>query len=586
MGRTRSVQPALTFLDLFSGCGGFTLGLERAGLRCLAAIDFNAEAIQTFRHNFPNVPHVLHQDLTRYPPAELAAALVAPPLVVPPLGGGAGVQPSGCPVPRSPSTAATNHRPLTTDNPPLIDVIVGGPPCQGFSNVRQVDGANTGPRLVPDPRRHLYQEFLRYVDFFRPKVFVMENVPGIRSASGGEYFTRVQSESRALGYRVHSQTEKAWELGVPQKRQRQLIIGTRADLPHYFPSQLQPAPRVGLIDADDFVSLGEAIGDLPPVRVGQGDEARNYDMVRRQRHAETYGRRYLDAVLEIDRAQKLTAHRARTHSPRDLRDFAKLREGENCKEAMRRGIKFQFPYDKGTFKDRYTRQSRWELCSTIVAHLSKDGLMFIHPTQNRSLTPREAARLQTFPDWFEFPVARTHQFRVIGNAVPPLVSESIGIAISEYLEETMTQPLKFFLSPLPRTEQEAFSWLVPLLDLDRAALRRRPIEEFKRGWYAIGFIYAGLHPDGALDHGEVVIESLDDPAAERAPDKRLSVPYYERSGWPVVLAPIAAEAARRFEAGELDDHEFYCSEANIAGYCFRNPYLAQQVAMEREKLPA
>jgi DNA (cytosine-5)-methyltransferase 1 len=85
---------------------------------------------------------------------------------------------------------------------------------------------------------------------------------------------------------------------------------------------------------------------------------------------------------------------------------------------LKRGIEFEFPYDKESFKDRYTRQSRYRPCSTIVAHLSKDGLMFIHPTQNRSLTPREAARVQTFPDWFQFPTTRTHQFRVIGNAVP------------------------------------------------------------------------------------------------------------------------------------------------------------------------
>jgi DNA (cytosine-5)-methyltransferase 1 len=93
-----------------------------------------------------------------------------------------------------------------------------------------------------------------------------------------------------------------------------------------------------------------------------------------------------------------------------------LNEGENSKDAMERGVRFEFPYDKETFKDRYTRQHRNEPCSTIVAHLSKDGLMFIHPTQNRTLTPREAARVQSFPDWFEFPIARTHQFRVIGNA--------------------------------------------------------------------------------------------------------------------------------------------------------------------------
>jgi DNA (cytosine-5)-methyltransferase 1 len=300
-------------------------------------------------------------------------------------------------------------------------VIVGGPPCQGFSKVRQRDGSNSGPRIVEDKRRHLYREFLRYVDFFQPKVFVMENVPGIRSAEGGKYFTRVQQEARALGYRVHPQTEKAVDLGVPQKRQRQLIIGTHHDLPDYFPVELQRAPR-----AVEKPTLGEAIWDLLHVPAGGGEEEADYDMERRNSSIAKYGRRYLDETLEVQRATKLTAHRARPHSDRDLRDFAKLLEGEHCAEAVKRGESFEFPYDKESFKDCYTRQHRDEPCSTIVAHLSKDGLMFIHPTQKRSLTPREAARVQSFPDWFQFPVSRTHQFRVIGNAVPPLVFEAVA----------------------------------------------------------------------------------------------------------------------------------------------------------------
>ena len=97
------------------------------------------------------------------------------------------------------------------------------------------------------------------------------------------------------------------------------------------------------------------------------------------------------------------------------------------------GSSFEFPYSKDNFKDRYTRQSRWKPCSTIVAHLSKDGLMFIHPTQRRSLTPREAARIQSFPDWFAFPVPQTQQFRLIGNAVPPLVGEAVGAEVKTFL---------------------------------------------------------------------------------------------------------------------------------------------------------
>jgi DNA (cytosine-5)-methyltransferase 1 len=148
-----------TCIDLFCGCGGFSLGMERAGFTCLAAIDSNAEAITVFKKNLPKIPYILKDDLTKFGPQELAKL-------------------------------------LGTSN---IDVIVGGPPCQGFSTVRQVDGANHGERFVEDERRMLYQEFLKYVEFFQPKVFVMENVLGIRSASGGEYFSRVQKEARALG---------------------------------------------------------------------------------------------------------------------------------------------------------------------------------------------------------------------------------------------------------------------------------------------------------------------------------------------------------------------------------------------------
>lgn len=529
----------LTCIDLFSGCGGFSLGMERAGFKIRAAIDFNLEAASVFQRNFPHVPFALHKDLTKFAPPQLATL-------------------------------------LGTDS---VDVIVGGPPCQGFSTVRQVDGANNGVRMVQDERRFLYREFLRYVEFFQPKVFVMENVLGIRSASEGEYFVRVQKEARALGYRVHAQVEDCVELGLPQKRRRQLFIGTRLDLPDYFRPLLKPAPR-----ACDHPPLWEAIGDLPSLKAGEGEEVRDYDTERRKPHVERFGRRYLYSVLEVKRAAKLTAHRARPHNERDLRDFALLREGENSAEAIRRGIEFEFPYDKSTFKDRYTRQSRWAPCSTIVAHLSKDGLMFIHPTQNRSLTPREAARIQSFPDWFEFPIARTHQFRVIGNAVPPLVSEAVGIAVKSYIQRTMKNPkgIKFDLAPLPKDEKQAVHWLLPVIDLDKRALRVVPDSDFKRAWYSIAFLYTGLHPDSALEHGSRIAHDAQDYPPVSRVEPRLIRPYFEQSGWPVVLAPVAKEAWRRYESGSIKDDEFYCSEAQMAGICHRSPELAKEVREGRK----
>lgn len=502
--------------------------MERAGFQCLAAIDFNPEAVAVFKKNFPNVLQALQKDLTAFSPHDLAKL-------------------------------------IKTDE---VDVIVGGPPCQGFSMVRQRDGANSGPRIIEDKRRYLYQEFLRYVGYFRPKVFIMENVLGIKSAAGGKYFTRVQKEARAKGYRVHPQVEKAFELGVPQKRQRQLIIGTRLDLPAYFPGKLERAPR-----AVEDPTLGEAICDLPPLRSGCGDEVTEYDMDRRRAYIAKYGRRYLYGTLEVQRAAKLTAHRARPHSERDLRDFAKLREGEHCAEAMKRGEVFEFPYDKGSFKDRYKRQHRNETCSTIVAHLSKDGLMFVHPTQNRSLTAREAARVQSFPDWFEFPVARTHQFRIVGNAVPPLVSEAIGLAVKSYLDKTLKLqngvPLR--VKPLPANQYEGVQRLLTLVRAaDEKTLREVSREDFKRGWYSVGFLYAGLHPDSALEHGKALSNIAEYFPAIYNVEPRLLAPCYVQSGWPVVLAPVVEEAWRRYKAGEMRDDEFYCSEAVMAGMRYRN----------------
>ena len=129
-----------------------------------------------------------------------------------------------------------------------------------------------------DPRRQLYRELLRYVDFFQPRVFVMENVLEIRTAAGGEYFTAVQHEARQLGqvqgrpgYRVHAQVEDAYALGVPQRRLRQLIIGVRNDLPGYFPPDLRPAKR-----ALPGTNLGAAISDLPPIPAGDGEATRAY----------------------------------------------------------------------------------------------------------------------------------------------------------------------------------------------------------------------------------------------------------------------------------------------------------------------
>jgi DNA (cytosine-5)-methyltransferase 1 len=543
---TPSVSP--TFIDLFCGCGGFSLGLIRAGLRCLAAIDFNPEAVEVFRTNFADVPHVLEKDLSAYTPSKLAALL----------------------------------------NCDRIDVIVGGPPCQGFSTVRQVDAANHGTRVKRDKRRYLFRAFLDYVEYFQPKVFVMENVLGLQSAAKGIFFTMVQAEARRLKYRVHPQVEEAWKLGVPQKRRRQLIIGVREDIAGFFANNLDAAQRAFATTPTYTPTLWDAIGDLPSLAAGAGEETRAYDLAKREKFLSLRGvpaRHYLEKVLEVTKAAQLTAHKARPHNDRDLRDFLRIKEGEHGGQTEARGERLEFTYNRTCFQDRFKRQHRDQLCSTIVAHLAKDGLMFIHPTQNRSLTPREAARIQSFPDWFQFPVARTHQFRLIGNAVPPLVAEAVGEELRTFLESKSTgaDVIPFELAPLPKDEAQAVEWLRPFLnDPTPRFLKAAPAETFKQAWYAIAFLYSGLHPDASLDHGDRITRKpqQDYPLVQEL-EPRLLTPYYERSGWPVVLAPIAREAWRRYRADELTDDEFYCSEAQMAGMCHRNPSLAGEIRLAR-----
>jgi len=534
MSSTRAAgMRKLCFIDLFCGCGGFSLGLHRAGFRCLAALDSDPAAIEIFRINLPEVSHILQKDLTRYPPSELARLL-------------------------------GNARP---------DLIAGGPPCQGFSTARQHDGANHGTkRLIADDRRRLYKQFLAYVAYFRPRVFVMENVLGLQSAAGGEYFTRVQHEARLLGYRITSQIADAFDLGVPQKRRRQFIVGVRGDLPGFFPSSLTPPKRTVV-----GITVGAAIGDLPVVAAGKGFDEWAYDLDRRKAHLKRWGKtakRYLKKVLEVSKAERLTAHRARPHSARDLRDFDRLREGESSASAMRRGVEFEFPYSKDNFKDRYTRQSRWKPCSTIVAHLSKDGLMFIHPTQRRSLTPREAARIQSFPDWFVFPVFQTWQFRLIGNAVPPLVGEAVGVEVKTFIRAAgrrqrerrnrfreTAHPAR---NTMPQSRRAAATWLQEVSALDRRQLRLCVKPQFLRGWYSLFYLFPNLHPLNALDHGDVDAVWSPEQVALPGFESFASV-RFERSGWPVALELLGIEAWRRYLARQLTDKEFYCVEAQWLG---------------------
>lgn len=377
-----------TFIDLFCGCGGFSLGMKKAGFHELASIDFDPHATHVFKHNFPESGVVFARDIATIGSLEFMDSI--------------------------------NHNP--------VDVIVGGPPCQGFSIARRVDGSNHGDRLIDDSRRDLYVEYLRFLDFIEPKAFIFENVLGITSTSGGAFLERIINGAQARDYHISKFLVNVSDFAVPQKRRRIILIGTREKR-----FNLSYTDIVSYAKLEKPMMLGEAIMDLPEIHAGGGSEIMAYDLLRRQKHLEKYGNRFI-SFFELQDDVDLYNHKARVHSERDIRDFSRLSEGETSAQALKRGQFMEFPYKRDHFKDRYTKQHREKLSSTIVAHMAKDGLMFIHPTQERTLTPREAARLQSFPDWFTFPVPPTHQYKLIGNAIPPRLAYFFGLAIKDWLE--------------------------------------------------------------------------------------------------------------------------------------------------------
>lgn len=508
-----SKKGKLKFIDLFSGCGGLSFGLEKAGHECVGAIDRNENAIASFNLNHTKVVGIA-KDLLNYFPKDYV---------------------------RANGVAA-------------VDLIVGGPPCQGFSTAKRVGGGNNGPNAVLDSRRDLYKVFLRYVDHYRPRIFVMENVLGLRSTASGHFFTAIQNEARLLDYNVSVVELKCWEYGVPQSRVRQLFIGTKTGLPPFvadlfFKKTHSEAPQEPSIQK--IVTLGEAIGDLPPLEANSGSSVSYYNLPLREQHIHRYGDRYTRGILLTDNSHSLTWHVARMHSERDLRDFRQLAEGQTSRGALAAGIEMEFPYDRGSFKDRYTRQHRDRLCSTIVAHLRRDGLMFIHPTQLRSLTPREAARIQSFPDTFAFVGGRGSVYEQIGNAVPPQAGKAIGLALKRYTEFFTQVTHK---NATKAQQKDCVALLEAILNsLHSPRLKNMRTQEFISVWNAVHVVKPTLHPDNALDEAGPV----------KCPPHKVSPvfePYYLRTGWPTYLLPIAKEALFRYRNGEITAAQYYFQE--------------------------
>jgi DNA (cytosine-5)-methyltransferase 1 len=363
---------------MFCGAGGLSLGLREAGFSVLVGADADEMAVETHTANSGGLGWV--GDLAD--PDDLLEHL-----------DGWGID--------------------------SVELVAGGVPCQPFSRAgrsRLRELARSGMRMNVDPRAELWRSFMAVVKRLRPKAVLVENVPDLPAWDDGAVFAGFLESLGDLGYTVDARVLDCFRFGVPQHRAR-LILVALAD-----GRELQwPEPT------DELISLRDAIGDLPPVPGGQRSETLPY-RPRPNLRASDYQRR-MRKDMPLGERGLIHDHITRSVRPDDWEAFTLLAPGQTYADMP---VHLQ-RYRADIFTDKYKRLSWDELSRTITAHISKDGYWYIHPEQHRTLSIREAARLQTFPDSFRFAGQPSHRFTQIGNAVPPVLGEVIGRALKAAL---------------------------------------------------------------------------------------------------------------------------------------------------------
>ena len=398
------VRRKYTFIDLFAGCGGLSEGFYRQGFKALAHAEIDHWACETLRTRMKFYGYkdynreVIEHDITADDILERI-------------------------------DNAVNGR--------TIDVIIGGPPCQAYSTAGRV---RNGKKMASDPRNYLFESYVKILEYYSPKFFVFENVTGLLSAQvkNAPIFPKVL---KALGnkYKVIGNPEvlvlNTADYGVPQLRKRVIIIGVRKDIDksaeelyesiiktHWNPETLSNEKK----GKKRFVDVRQAIGDLPSVEPGQDASTEEYDYPCNNEFLKKIGKSGIHPLMD---------HIARKHNDLDRERFQVMIHNHWSFGQLRREMP-QYEHEHARVFDNSYVVQWWDLPSkTILAHIHKDGFQFIHPDeeQRRTFTVREAARIQSFPDDFEFKGSRGEKYKQIGNAVPPLFAEALAKSIKKNL---------------------------------------------------------------------------------------------------------------------------------------------------------
>lgn len=374
-------RKAPVIVDLFCGAGGLSLGFTQTGFITSLANDIEGCCIDTYSHNHPETPreNIVLGDINNV-------------------------------INKLPRLLRFNN----------IDVVIGGPPCQGFSMANR-------QRLIDDPRNKLYKSYVKVVELIKPKFFVMENVKGMLSASA-----QVLEDFKKVGYSVSCKVLNAKEFGVPQNRERLIFIGNRLGIDN---EKMFLEIEKGADDIPNF-TLADALFGLRPLQALREKNATELNTktsgCKIEKNNFSTSNKYIELINQGKKTSVIYNHKARYNNDRDIEIYGRLYQGDKSDDPKIADI---MPYArrKDVFKDKYFKLEANKVCKTITAHMKFDCNMYIHPFQARGLTPREAARVQSYPDDYYFRGAFTKTYMQIGNSVPPLLGRAIAKVIKNYL---------------------------------------------------------------------------------------------------------------------------------------------------------
>ena len=403
----------MNFIDLFAGAGGLSEGFVKAGFEPIAHVEMDAHACKTLetRNYYYSLKkanklqvyydyllgNISHKDLSESVLNRLDNVINAS------IG--------------EDNTSIFNRIDELTKGRE-VDLIIGGPPCQAYSVV----GRHRINKLEEDdPRNLLYRQYARFLKKYNPKVFVFENVLGILSAEDGRYFNNIKVYFRTLGYELESRVLNTSDYGVLQNRKRVIIIGWKKGSDFSYPE---------LIAESNPYTVADILEDLAYLKPGDQNNITNYASDTNE---------YLEKSAIRNGADFVTQHVARTHNDRDLEIYKiAIDKWLNGKERLKYGDlpeRLKTHKNQNSFVDRFKVVDINSYSHTVLAHIAKDGHYYIYPSteQVRSLSVREAARIQSFPDDYYFEGGRSAAFKQIGNAVPPLMALKIAEEIKRVL---------------------------------------------------------------------------------------------------------------------------------------------------------